>query len=103
MIISVTWFFAFILNLPLYIVKDVVKNDYGLSCVSLWPEGWMGQAYSVTWLVAVFLSVAIMAVLYARVVYDLWFKRADNKQPARQQKVTKGHAGFHYADILPCF
>ncbi|KAL9957210.1 hypothetical protein ACROYT_G038819 [Oculina patagonica] len=85
-IIPVTWVFAVIFNLPLYIVKDVVIKESGNSCWSLWPEGWMGKAYSVTWLVVVFASVLIMAVLYSRVVHNLWFKRNDNNQPSRQQK-----------------
>lgn len=88
-IIPVTWVFAVIFNLPLYVVKDVVKTVSGNSCVSLWPEGWMGKAYSVTWLVVVFVSVAVMAILYSRVVHNLWFKRNDNNQPTRQQKVIK--------------
>ena len=88
MIIPATWIFAVIFNLPLYIVKDVVKKTKSNSCEShLWPEGWMGKAYSVAWLVVVFVSVALMAALYSRVVHILWFKRNDNNQPNRQQKV----------------
>lgn len=99
-IIPVTWTFTLILNLPLYIVKDVVRRQNGNSCVSLWPEGWMGKTYSVTWLVGVFLPLILMMGLYSRVVYSLWFKRNDGGQITQQQQVSLlpliGSTGFFF-------
>lgn len=87
-IISSTWVFAFILNIPAFLAKDVGKENNGNLCVSIWPAGWMRKAYSLSWKVVVFLSCAVMAVLYSRVVYTLWFKRDDDNPLKHQQKVN---------------
>ena len=52
-----------------------------------WPENWMGEAYSLVWLVVVVLSCAIMVVLYSRVVYTLWFNPNGVNQLSCQQRV----------------
>ncbi|XP_078349129.1 pyroglutamylated RF-amide peptide receptor-like [Oculina patagonica] len=85
-IVPVTWTCAFLFNLPLYIVKDVVKTKSGNSCWSLWPESWMGKTYSTTWFVGVFLPLILMIGLYSRLVYALWFKRNDAGQVTQQQQ-----------------
>ncbi|KAL9957231.1 hypothetical protein ACROYT_G038842 [Oculina patagonica] len=85
-IIPATWGFALIFDLPILLVDEVVKTKSGNSCVELWPEGWMGKAYMVTWLVGTFLPLILMIGLYSRVVCALWFKRNDNGQVTQQQK-----------------
>ncbi|XP_020626597.1 pyroglutamylated RFamide peptide receptor-like, partial [Orbicella faveolata] len=85
-IIPVTWICAIILNLPLMIVKDVIETKSGNSCVSIWPEDWMGKAYSVAWFVGVFIPLIVMIGLYSRVVYALWFKGSNGSQLTQQQK-----------------
>jgi len=87
-IIPVTWICAIILNLPLMIVKNVIKKKSGTSCVSIWPEDWMGKAYSTAWFVGVFIPLIVMIGLYSRVVYALWFKGNDGNQLTQQQKVS---------------
>ncbi len=89
MIIPASWVFALIFDLPVLLVDDVVKTKSGNSCVELWPEGWMGKAYSGAWSVGVFLPLILIIGLYSRVVYALWFKRNDNGgQVTQQQKVS---------------
>ena len=68
---------------------DVVETTTGNLCGFIFPEDWMGRAYSVAWLVVVDLSLLLMVVLYSRTVYALWFKRNDNGiQLTYQQKVS---------------
>ena len=89
MIIAASWVFAVILNLPLFLVRDSVKEkgERGKSCVTIWAEKWMGEAYTMTWSVVVLILLLVIAVLYSRVVYTLWFKRNDDSQLNHQQKV----------------
>jgi len=70
------------------IVKDVIETKSGNSCVSIWPEDWMGKAYSVAWFVGVFIPLIVMIGLYFRVVYALWFKGSNGSQLTQQQKVS---------------
>ncbi|KAL9957207.1 hypothetical protein ACROYT_G038816 [Oculina patagonica] len=86
--IPATWVFALVLNLPLLLVNDVEKDKRGNSCKFPYPKGWMRKAYSVTWLVLVFVSVAVMAVLYSRVVHNLWLKCNDDDLLIRK-RVTR--------------
>ena len=88
MIVPVSWICAIILNLPLIIVKVVIETKSGNSCVSIFPDAWMGQAYSVAWFVGVFIPLIVMIGLYSRVVYALWFKGNDGNQLTQQQKVS---------------
>lgn len=87
-IIPSTWIFAFTLNFPVFLVKDIGKEKTGNLCVSIWPADWMQRAYSLSWKVVVFLSCAVMAGLYSRVVYMLWFKRHDDNGLEHRQKVN---------------
>lgn len=87
-IIPSTWIFAFTLNFPVFLVKDIGKEKTGNLCVSIWPADWMQRAYSLSWKVVVFLSCAVMAGLYSRVVYMLWFKRNDDNGLEHRQKVN---------------
>ncbi len=54
----------------------------------IYPDDWMGKAYSVAWLVVVYFSLLLMVGLYSRTVYTLWFKRNDDNQLTNQQKVS---------------
>ncbi|KAL9951082.1 hypothetical protein ACROYT_G043678 [Oculina patagonica] len=77
-----SWTFALVLTIPLFLVMNVKGNF----CHSFWPEKWMPMAFSWVWFVLVLFSVALMAGLYARVVFILWFKRHDNSQLTDQQR-----------------
>ena len=70
------------------IVKDVIETKSGNSCVSIWPEDWMGKTYSVAWFVGVVIPLVVMIGLYSRVVYALWFTGNDGSQLTQQQKVS---------------
>ena len=73
MIIPFSWIFAAIIMIPEFLVRNFDKNvDY---CVHVWPEEWMGEAYSWIWfLVLALFPVTFMVALYSRVIYTLWFK-----------------------------
>ncbi|KAL9957240.1 hypothetical protein ACROYT_G038852 [Oculina patagonica] len=85
-IIPGSWVFALMFTLPEFFVRDILKTKDGNLCLLIYPDDWMGKAYSVAWLVVVDLSLLVMVVLYSRVVYTLWFKRDDNNQLTDQQK-----------------
>ena len=87
-IVPVSWICGIILNLPPIIVKVVIETKSGNSCMSIFPDAWMGQAYSVAWFVGVFIPLIVMIGLYSRVVYALWFKGNDGNQLTQQQKVS---------------
>ncbi|KAL9978218.1 hypothetical protein ACROYT_G015713 [Oculina patagonica] len=87
-IIAGSWIFSLLLNIPLFLVRNLEKRSN--RCVDVWPESWMGKAYSLIWLSFTLLTLALMAGLYSRVVYALWFKGDDDNQLTHQQRgVTK--------------
>ncbi|KAL9957208.1 hypothetical protein ACROYT_G038817 [Oculina patagonica] len=90
-IIPGSWLLALIFNIPLFLVVDIEKETSGNFCVHAWPEEWMGKAYSWALLVLqTVLPLSMMAVLYSRVVYTLWFKRnVANKQTHQQRGVIR--------------
>lgn len=88
MIIPFSWVFAILLITPMFIVKDVLKNKDGNFCAYVFPKEWMGRAYTTTWNVVFFLPLALMIVLYARVVRALWFHGNDDNELTHQQKVS---------------
>ena len=85
-IIPGSWIFSVIFNLPLFLVVEV-KDGY---CKNVWVYGqdWMPKAYDLLWSSLVAVSVAMMAGLYSRIVYTLWFKLVEDNQPAFQQRVS---------------
>ena len=91
-IIVCCWIFTTAFNLPLFfaIYYDKEKKF----CLEAWPTPAYGKANSTVWLVVVGVIPAfLMASLYTRVVYDLWFKQMNgNTQLAvrrSRKKVTK--------------
>lgn len=86
------WIFTTVFNFPLFfaIYYDKEKKF----CLESWPAAAYGKANSTAWLLAVgIIPASIMASLYSRVVYDLWFKQMNgNTQIAirkSRKKVTK--------------
>ena len=79
-----SWIFSLVLNIPGFLVRKVRGNV----CMLVWPEEWMNTAYGWMWFVLVVFSVALMAGLYTRVVYNLWFKRNDGNKLIYQQRVS---------------
>ena len=65
--------FGLILEIPNYIFTNV-KDDI---CLPRWPEEWMFVTYYWIWFAVEVLLVALMAGLYTKAVYTLWFKRND--------------------------
>ncbi|XP_078346934.1 pyroglutamylated RF-amide peptide receptor-like [Oculina patagonica] len=86
-IIPGSWLFAVILNIPEFLFTDIEKKKNLNLCVKTWPEEWMGKADS--WVLLVLqtiLPLSLMAVLYSRVVYTLWFKGNDENQLSSRQR-----------------
>ena len=57
------------------------------SCTNVWPKERMSKVFSLTWFSFVVISTTVLAVLYTRVVYTLWFKRNNDNELTNQQKV----------------
>ncbi|XP_078349149.1 pyroglutamylated RF-amide peptide receptor-like [Oculina patagonica] len=85
-IISCSWIFGLIVNIPLFLVAYIKKERDRNFCVVIWPEDWMEEAYSWSWLVLAILPLVLMIGLYSRVVYTLWLKRADDSPLTNQQR-----------------
>lgn len=48
----------------------------------------MGKAYNLRWDALAFIPLALMVVLYSRIVHTLWLKRNDNCSINYQQMVS---------------
>ncbi|XP_078349122.1 pyroglutamylated RF-amide peptide receptor-like [Oculina patagonica] len=86
-IIPGSWLFAIIVNIPLFLIVDIEMEKNSNFCVYAWSEEWMGKAHS--WALLVLqtaLPLSLMAVLYSRVVYTLWFKGNDENQLTSRQR-----------------
>ncbi|XP_078348024.1 pyroglutamylated RF-amide peptide receptor-like [Oculina patagonica] len=86
-IIPCSWIFAFIMNIPEFLVFNFYTKIG--DCEEVWPEKWMGVANSLSWLFIVsLLPLALMVWLYSRIVYNLWFKRYEDNQLTHRQKAV---------------
>ena len=66
------------MNIPMFFFGEYDEEEH--ECTEVYPEEWIGKAYSVTWfLFTAFLPVSFMIALYTRVVYSLWFKHGQHK------------------------
>ena len=92
-IIPCTWIFALILNLPWFLFLDVQDNH--CTNVPIYGQDWIPKAYHVLCLSLVAVSVAMMAGLYSRIVYNLWLKGEDNQSTFQQQVSTS-----NYTEVL---
>ena len=68
----------------------------GNTCVNAWVYGedWIPKAYDLLWSATVGLAVVLMAGLYSRIVYTLWFKRdhdLDNEVTFQQRVSIKNN------------
>ncbi|XP_022780558.1 allatostatin-A receptor-like [Stylophora pistillata] len=86
------WIFTIAFNFPLFFA--IYYDEENMFCLEAWPSPGYGKANSTAWLVIVgILPATIMISLYARVIYDLWFKKINgNVQIAvrkSRRKVTK--------------
>lgn len=88
MIISGSWIFSLILNIPQILVWKFDKKSN--SCVFNWPEEWMRKAHLevLKWDILISLTLLVMVVMYSRVIYTLWFKRNHDNQLNHQQRVS---------------
>ena len=62
-----------------------LKDDNACVWVS---EQWKLKAFRSSWSAVVVVAMAVMAGLYSRIVYTLWFKRVPDNQPTFQQRVS---------------
>ena len=83
-IITCTWILGVIFNIPSFIYRKYIeKKKY---CINTWPSVWVGKAYSLSWLFLAVLSTSIMAVLYFRVAYTMWFKKGEHRRESNVQQ-----------------
>ncbi|XP_020627707.1 pyroglutamylated RFamide peptide receptor-like [Orbicella faveolata] len=80
-IIPGSWIFSLVVNIPLFLALNVKDN----ACVWM-DEEWMPKAYFLYWSAIVVVAMATMALLYSRIVYNLWFKRDPENQLTFQQR-----------------
>ena len=77
-IITCTWILGVIFNIPSFIYRRY--NEKQKYCINTWPSVWVGKAYSLSWLLLAVLSTSLMAVLYFRVAYTMWFKKEEHRR-----------------------
>ena len=85
MIITGSWIFSVLVNIPAFLVLKFDKESY--SCTFDWPEEWMDTAFQMNWNVLTILTFLVMAVIYSRVVYTLWVKNNHDNHLTHQQRV----------------
>lgn len=70
-----SWTFAFLLNLPLFFIMSYDRETN--FCIENWPNSLLPKVYGVIWFCVVgALPIIFMAVLYSKVVYQLWMKKS---------------------------
>jgi len=94
-IIPGSWIFSFVVNIPLFLALNVKDN----ACVWM-NEEWMPKAYFLYWSAIVVVAMATMALLYSRIVYNLWFKRDPENQLTFQQRVSINKQVQHVNSFL---
>lgn len=96
-VICSCWIFAFLLNLPLLMYLHYNPKQKGQNkCDETWPTAEGAKVYTVVCFVATgLLPLAIMVILYSRVVYTLWVRpliatgRSEAAILESKKKVTK--------------
>ena len=85
-IIPLSWSYGVLISCPVFLVQYFDSEvNY---CIQVWPEQWMGKAYSFTWFTfTAFLPVSMMIFLYSRVVYTMWFNGVEPSQRNHRQQV----------------
>ena len=70
-----SWVFAGLLNLPLFFIMSY--DDRSNFCIENWPNALLPKIYGIIWFSVVgAIPIAIMAVLYSKVIYHLWVKKS---------------------------
>ena len=82
-IIPGSWIFSLIVNIPRFLALNVKDS----ACM-LMDEEYILKGYFVFWSALVVVAIAIMAGLYCRIVYTLWFKRDPDNRFTFQQTVS---------------
>ena len=93
-IIIACWSYAFIVDIPPFLVINY--NEQRDFCTEFWPNNNLAKVYTVLMFSLDFaLPVLLMAALYSKVVYNLWFRRQSTAEVAQlamlrsRKKVTK--------------
>ena len=103
-VIAGCWVLAVAFNMPLFFTMQYNPEiDF---CTEYWPAMWMARVYSTSWLIFFgALPIALMTVLYARVVRRLWFKRDQGSRVTQaavlksRKRVTKMVITVSYVDF----
>ena len=82
-IIPGSWIFALIVEIPLSLALNVKDN----ACVWM-NAGWLLKTFFLFRSAIVVAAMVLMAGLYCRIIYTLWFKRDPENQLTFQQKVN---------------
>ena len=103
-IIIGSWIFSLIFNTPIFLMIKVEGN----ACVNVWVYGgdWIPKAYYLIWSAMVVLAVVLMAGLYSRIVYTLWFKRdidQGNELTFQQRVSCKKQIQYLYVSFTSIF
>lgn len=70
-----SWIFACLLNLPLFFIMSYDSRSN--FCIETWPHPLLPKVYGIIWFSVVgAVPIAIMAIIYSKVVYHLWVKRS---------------------------
>jgi len=78
-IIPGSWIFALMVHMPKFIALNVKDN----ACVQM-DEEWLQKAFFLLRSAIKIAAMVLMAWLYSRIVYTLWFKRDSENQIAFQ-------------------
>ena len=82
-IIPISWIFSLIHQIPFFLALNVKEN----ACVPM-NEGWLLKTSFLLGSAIVVGAMVLMAGLYCRIIYTLWFKRDSENQLTFQQRVS---------------
>ena len=96
-IIPGSWIFALIVEIPLSLALNVKDN----ACVWI-NERWLLKTCFLLRSAIVVAAMILMAGLYCRIIYTLWFKSNPKNQPTFQRRVSINKQVQH-ENIFFCF
>ena len=82
-IIPGSWIVGLLINIPTLMALNLKDN----ACKWM-DEEWLQKGVLVLWSAIIVAAMVLMAGLYSRIVYTLWFKRNAENQLAFQQRVS---------------
>ena len=105
-LVPACWVVATVVLLPSFYASHY--DDDSKLCIVTFLERWQHVSYSFLWLIVAYIvPVGVMLVLYARVIYSLWFKKNSSNASRlvvinKRKRITKAMITVGFVYIVCC-